>query len=274
MNLTTWLFLYLAGIVELALRYRLSFGKDPAAFIVLLPLLALLLPRPQARGVRIAGMLVALACSALFVRSLLLDYWDTQRLDCALLAAGAGLGSLFAVDDERRDNGFAGANWLLVSLAWSPSAPWLGLGAAATLSMGSGATPGGEADREMPTLSPGWLLFWIGLALPKPWWDSDDWGALGTALWALGVAVTHLPVLRALRPPRPLLLLALIPFLYPWIPLWIWAPLLGVVSGYGFKASRAPWPRSAPFALLGGLLLSYALHSNLQWFGWLVWGAT
>jgi hypothetical protein len=278
MNLTSWLFLYLAGLVQLAIRYRLSFGKDFAAVIVLLPLLAVLLPRPQRRDLRAAGTLVALLCSALFVRSVLLDYWDTQRLDCALLAAGTGLGSLFAVDDERHGHGGSIASWLLVSLGWglalwTPAAPWLALGPAAMLSLWGGAPRSpGAAEQGAAGVSPAWLLFWIGLALPKPWWDSDDWGVLGTALWALGVAATHLPVARDLRPRFPLLSLAMIPLLYPWVPLWIWAPLLGVASGYGLQASRPAWPRAAPFALLGGLVLSYALHSNLQWFGWLVWG--
>ena len=110
--------------------------------------------------------------------------------------------------------------------------------------------------------------------MSKPWWDSDTWGALGIALWALAVAITCLPRIRELRLPFPLASLALVPLLYPWLPVWIWAPLLGLLSGWALQRSARPWHRAAGYALLLGLLLSYGLHSNLQWFGLWVWGRT
>lgn len=275
MSLTTWLFLYLAGLVELAIRYRLSLGKGLAASVVLIPLLVLAIPRPQRRRLQVAGALLAMGCAILFARELSLDFWDTTRMDLALLTAGIGVGGLLAVREESSRPGWHIANWLLVSVGWllalwNPIGPMLAIAPAAALAVWHRAEP---PTKEVAGSSPAWLLFWIGMALPKPWWDSDSLGAMGTALWALGVAGTYAPKLRDLRPPLPLLAVILIPLVYAWLPLWIWAPLLGLLSGFALQQTARPWPWAAAYALVGGLLLSYGLHSNLQLFGLLVWGS-
>jgi hypothetical protein len=274
MNMTTWLFLYLAGLMEAAIRYRLSLRDGWCAVLILLPLALLGMPRPKRPSVRWLGLLITLGCSIAFARSVSMDFWDTERLDLAFLIAGIGLGAWLCVRESRPDSAWQVAEWLMVSLGWllalwNPFAPWMALAPAAALALWSPlqAVPGNTSG-----LSPSWLLFWIGMAVSKPWWDSDTWGALGVALWALAVAITCLPRIRALRPPLPLASLALVPLLYPWLPVWIWAPLLGLLTGWALQRSARPWHRAAGYALLGGLLLSYGLHSNLQWFGPWVWG--
>ena len=87
------------------------------------------------------------------------------------------------------------------------------------------------------------------------------------------VAVTYVPKMRDLRPPLPLplLSLALIPFLNPWLPIWIWAPVLGLLAGWALQHTARPWHWAAGYALPAGLMISYGMHTNLQAFGWLVW---
>ncbi len=274
MNITTWFFLYLAGLVEAAIRYRFSLGDGWSAALILLPLALLAMPRPQQPSVRWLGLLITLGCSIAFARSVSLDFWDTERPDLALLAAGIGLGGWLTVRESGTNPVWQVAEWLLVSLAWllavwHPFAPWMALAPAAALAL---LPPSAAAAGKASGLSPAWVLFWIGMAVSKPWWDSDAWGALGVALWALAVAITCLPRIRELRLPFPLASLALAPMLYAWLPVWIWAPLLGLLSGWALQRSARPWLRAAGYALLVGMLLSYGLHSNLQWFGLWVWG--
>jgi len=284
-SITTWLFLYVAGLMELATRYRLSFGKGFTALIVVIPLFALAIPRPQeltlkwARTVQLVGAMLALGCTILFARALSLDFWDVERQDLAWLAAGIGVGGLLAVREEHSRSEWHIANWLIVSVGWllalwNPIGPWLAIAPAALLAMWQRVTPPNATEVNKATgLSPAWLLFWIGIALPKSWWDSDSWGAMGTALWALGVAITYVPKMRDLRPPFLLLALALVPLLYPWLSIWIWSPVLGVLSGWAIQQTTRPWHWATAFALLAGLIVSYGVHSNLQLFGWLVWGS-
>ena len=287
MSFTAWLFLYVAGLMELAIRYRMSLGGKLTTLVILLPLLSLpllslpfLVRLPRRRGVRVVGTVLALICAVAIARALSLDFWDTNRLDLGWLSAGIGFGGLLAVDRyDSADQKLRVAEWLLVSggwllMLWNPFGPWLALAPASALVMfRSDGPPAPQTAVTTAGLSPAWLLFWIGMALPKPWWDSDVSGALATALWALAVAGAHLPGVRDLTLPKPLLILSLLPLLYPWMPLWIWAPLLGVLCGWALRRAAGPWHWSAPYALLAGLMLSYGLHSNLQWFGLLVWGA-
>jgi hypothetical protein len=274
-NISTWLFLYLTGLMELDIRYRLTTIHWQSTLVIMIPLLALAAARPLSRGWRWLGAALSLACSICMARELSLDFWDTQRLDLALLSAGIGLGGLLTVREECTYPGWNIVNWLTIAAGWAlalwhPLGPWIAMGPAASLAL--------WRRPESPVvkiggLSPAWLLFWIGMAISKPWWDTDDWGEWIVALWALGVTASYLPKVRELRLPWPLAVIALLPLLYPWIPYWVWAPLLGLVSGYALQHSARPWHHLAGYALLAGMLLSYTMHSNLELFGPLVWGS-
>lgn len=275
MSYASWLFLYLAGLMELDIRYRLTLHHIPATLIVLLPLAVMAAPRPQHQALRCYGVALTLACAVMMARLLTLDFWNTERIDLALLSAGIGLGGLLATRDDHAEPDWELANWLVIGAGWLvglwlPLGPWIAMGAATTLALWPRtALP----VRPVSGLSASWLLFWIGMAISKPWWDSDDWGEWVVALWAGGVACSYLPGVRAWRPPVPLLLIALFPLLYPWIANWLWAPLLGLLCGGALQATARPWRRAAGYALLAGMVLSYILHSNLELFGPLVWGA-
>jgi hypothetical protein len=284
MSLATWLFLYLAGLMELAMRYRLSITKNVAAYVVLIPLVVLALPRWQirlpkvARILHLVGAMLAFFCAVLFARRMSLEFWDTDSVDLALLSAGIGVGGLLAVREESGLNEWQFANWLIVSVGWllalwNPIGPWLAIGPATSLALWQRANSAEPLPEKKAGLSPAWVLFLIGMGMSKSWWDSDSWGALGTATWAFGVASTYLPKICDMKPRWSLLWLALFPFLYAWLPVWLWSLVLGLLSGWAIQQTARPWHRAAAFALLGGLFLSYGLHSNLQWFGWLVWGS-
>jgi hypothetical protein len=286
MSLVAWLFLYLAGLMELAMRYRLSLSRGHTAFVILIPLAFLAIAHWQKRKLKpeleralpVLGAVLACGCAITFARNVSLDFWDTERMDMAWLSAGIGIGGLFAVREESSLTQWQFANWLIVSVGWllalwNPIGPWLAIGPAASLGVWQRAAPVEQSPKNKTIgLSPAWVLFLIGMGMSKSWWDSDTWGALGTGLWAFGVALTYLGRMRSVEQRWPLLWLALFPFLYPWLPIWIWAPLFGLLSGWALQQSARPWHWAAAYALLGGFLLSYGLHSNLQWFDWLVWG--
>jgi len=275
MSYAAWLFLYLAGLTELAVRYRATLHNLPATLIVLLPLLAMAAPRSGHRALRWSGVALTLGCALGMARVLSLDFWNTERIDLALLSAGIGLGGLLAIREDAGEPAWELSNWLLIAAGWLcglwlPLGPWIAMGAAATLALWPRPRLPLSA---VAGLSAPWLLFWIGMAISKPWWDSDDWGAWVVALWAGGVACSYLPRLRRWRPPRPLLLIALFPLLYAWLAHWLWALPLGLLCGCALQGSARPWPRAAGYALLAGILVSYLVHSNLELFGPLVWGA-
>ena len=275
MSYTTWLFLYLAGLMELDIRYRLTTHHLPATLIALLPLAAMVLPMRARPAWRWPAVALTLCCSILMARGLSLDFWNTERIDLALLSAGIGLGGLLVVRAEPRAPAWALANWLVIAAGWLvglwlPLGPWIAMGAAATLALWPQTQ---QEDDTAPGLSAPWLLFWIGMAISKPWWDSDEWGEWTVAVWAFGVACAHLPLLRRWRAPQPLWLIALLPLLYPWLPNWLWALPLGFICGSAVQHSARPWPRLAGYALFAGMVLSYIMHSNLALFGPLLWGA-
>ena len=275
MSYATWLFLYLAGLMELDIRYRLTMHHLPATLIALLPLAAMAMPIGERRAWRLPAVVLTLCCAVLMARQLSLDFWNTERVDLALLSAGIGLGGLLVVRAEPAAPAWALVNWLVSAAGWLvglwlPLGPWIAMGAAATLALWPQTQ---QQDDAAPGLSAPWLLFWIGMAISKPWWDSDEWGEWTVALWAFGVACAHLPLLRRWRAPLPLLLIALFPLLYPWLANWLWALVLGLICGSTLQRSARPWPRITGYALLAGMLLSYIMHSNLELFGPLVWGA-
>jgi hypothetical protein len=275
MSYTAWLLLYLAGLVELTVRYRATLHSPTATLILLLPLLAMAAPRARHPTLRYVGVALTLGCALAMARLLSLDFWNTERIDLALLSAGIGLGGLLSLREDGAEPDWELVNWLLIAAGWLgglwlPLGPWLAMGAAATLALWP------RPPRPLHAVagwSAPWLLFWIGMAISKPWWDSDEWGAGVVALWAAGAACSCLPRVRGWRPPRPLLVIALFPLLYPWIPNWLWALPLGLLCGAALQGSARPWPRIAGYALFAGLLLSYLVHSNLELFGPLVWGA-
>jgi hypothetical protein len=295
MRFSTWLFLYVAGLIELALRYRVSFGRGSAAIILLIPLLAVAIPRrfvlkakfhPKLdRVLPWLGAILAFVCAIVFARITSLDFWDTQRFDLAWLCAGIGLGGWLAIQDdhdsqsETTDN-WNIVNWLMVSVGWlltlwHPTAMWLLIGPIAAMSLLQSRNTN-MTERALPVtglVSAGWVMFLIGLGVSKTWWDSDTMGALGTALWGLGVAAASLPKVRNVMLGYTLVWLALFPLLYVWLPIWMWAPGYGVLCGWAFQRTIMPWNQAITYVLLLGLLLSYALHSNLQIFGLLLWGA-
>ena len=102
MSYTTWLFLYLAGLMELDIRYRLTTHHLPATLIALLPLAALALPLRARPAWRWPAVTLTLCCAVLMARGLSLDFWNTERIDLALLSAGIGLGGLLVVRAEPR----------------------------------------------------------------------------------------------------------------------------------------------------------------------------
>ena len=275
MNINSWRFLYLAGFVEFALRSRLALDGSLATLGLLLPLLLLPLRIPLRRDLQIAGLLLALGCSIALARSLSLEFWDTQRADLAWLCAGIGVGGLLTVRSSRPDSAMTAAEWLVVGLGWlvgtwQPGGPWLAMAPAALFTFFRQPAQPGMVRTGLPAA---WLLFWIGMGLSRPWWDAGSIGALATAIWAAGVAVSYLPVISRLKLPRPLIAVALLPLLYPWLPAPVWALVFGLLCGWSLQHAAQPQRRVSSFALLLGLLLSFGLHSNLQWFGWLLWGA-
>ncbi len=283
MSLIAWLFLYVAGLIELAVRYRVPLDSGHTAGVLLLPLaFAPLLPVVRnriafPRALITAGVLLTVSCSAIFARSVSLDVWDVGRMDLAWLSVGIGVGALLCVRDELAWS-MQALSWCIVSLgwllaAWNPAGQWLALAPAATLALWRGPQEVRDAPHNATaTLSASWTVFWIGITISKPWWDSDDLSAPATALWALAVAASHHPLLRGLRLPAPLWCLTLFGLSYGWLPIWLWAPIEGLLCGWALQRTRQPWRLTCSYALAGGLVLSYVLHSNLQLTGWLLWG--
>lgn len=275
-----WLCLYLGGLVHLLTLYGYS-ALQGAGALLLLPIVLLpLLPWAARRVswlldpllVRAMGLL-GFACALLFVRAVYLDAWDTWRWGPDLLAAGAGIGSLWAATAEPEAPGPGTWAWIgcwLLAGFLDPAVPLLGAGLAGVLSA-SGQWPAGPIQAvPPPALRRPWLLFLLfGLALPKPWWDfglRPEW-ALASAAVGLGGALAMLPSARRqlAKVPETVLALALgiLAVLYwPTLGL-VWGSAVGIFAG----ASWNRLPRGSAWAVpglafLGGLLLSFALHAN------------
>ncbi len=276
-----WLFLYLGCLIQMLTQYRLDLNH-PATLLMALPILALpLLDRlcrllPWLLGktaLRVAGVLALLSALAL-ARSLNLGFWDTRHLGLAALCALLGLGLLLVVRSVPREGASFGlwlwiAAWLFAA-SWHPVMTFIGAGLSACLG-GFNRWPEGQplvpATRR---LGPFWAMTLLGLVVSKPWFDfnlESTWAPV-LALFALAVGVAGRPWIqkRLERLPSavPLSLLALAFVLYPSAWALAWGAEVGLCWG-------ALWPRLArPLSLtrasLGfvlGLLVSYALHSNL-----------
>lgn len=279
--IAVWLFLYLGSLIQMLTLYRLDANR-PATLVLLLPLLALpLLDRLGGRlpwlagraATRVAG-LVSFGAALALARSLNLGFWETRHLGLAALSALAGGGLLLVLRALVRPEAAMGhwvwlAAWLYAA-QWHPVLPFLGAGLSALLG-GFGrwpesAAPGPGARRSAPF----WTMALLGLVLAKPWYDFNLEGAWAPplALFSLAAGAAALPRLRERVEPVPgsvLLVLLALPFLayHPaWLP--VWALAVGLCWGSLWVRLPRPLPVTRlSFGFLLGLLVSYALHSNL-----------
>lgn len=276
-----WLFLYLGSLVQMLTLFRLDLNKPATLFALLpflvLPFMGLLLRQlpwlKHPAVIRGAG-LVSFACAVTMARILHLGFWDTRHLGVGALCAGVGLGLLLVMRASSRGEAGLGlwlwiAAWLYAG-AWHPVMPFLGAGLSAVLCAFDVLPEGGTLPPSTKTVHPFWSLFLLGLVLPKPWFDFNleaGW-APAMAAFALAAGLAGLAPIRAAldRLPSPLLLvlLAMAFVAYPsaWAP--IWAGVVGLL--FGALWLRLPRPLSlvpVTYGFLLGLLVSYALHSNL-----------
>ena len=276
-----WLFLYLGCLIQLLTLYRLDLNK-PATLLLALPILFLplmdrisrhlpwLLGKGVVRGAGLLSLLSALAMA----RILNLGFWETRHLGLGMLSALVGLGLLLVVRSKPRENAGPGlwlwiAAWEFTGL-WHPVMPLVGAGLSAFLGA-FGRWPEGEplspASRSASSF---WTMLLLGLVLPKPWFDFNLEGtwAPSTAVFALTVGVVGLSRLREglnhLSTALLLILLALAFVAYPSAWALAWSAMVGLL--WGALWLRLPRPLSLAKLSLGfvlGLLVSYALHSNL-----------
>ncbi len=276
-----WLFLYLGSLVQMLTLYRLDLNK-PATLFALLPFLVLpvmgwllrQLPVLKSPAVLRGVGLLSFACAVAMARILHLGFWDTRHLGVGALCAGVGLGLLLVVRTASRgEAGFGLWLWMAAWLyagAWHPVLPFLGAGLSALLYALGGLPQGDSTPAATKRLHPFWTLLLLGLVLPKPWFDFNlepGW-APAMAAFAVAVGVAGLAPMRAALdrlPSAALLLLLAVAFVaYPsaWAP--VWAAAVGLVFSALWR--RLPRPLSLAlitYGFLVGLLVSYALHSNL-----------
>lgn len=276
-----WLFLYLGCLVRLLTLYRLD-AKAPATLLMALPILLLpimdmlchALPALQKKvTLRVAG-LVALSAALVLARSLNLGFWETRQLGLGALCAALGLGLSLVVQSQPKEQGGPGlwvwiAAWEFAGL-WHPVLTFVGAGLTAFL-CAFGAWPGGRAlSATSHRLRPFWPLLLLGLVLPKPWFDFNlegQWAA-AMAVFALATAIAGLSLLRTAldRLPTALLvvMLGLHFFIYPQGWTLYWALAVGLLWGCLWPRFSRPLGRTrSSLGFLLGLLISFALHSNL-----------
>ena len=275
-----WLFLYLGCLIRLLTLYRLDLNKP--ATLLLLPFLVQpwlaglcrrqpwLLRQAVLRG---AGLL-ALATALALARSLNLGFWETRHLGMAALGALLGLSLALVAQSQPRASSGPGL-WIWIAFwefagSWHPVLTLVGAGLAAFLAAFGTWPESRPATPSVHRLSPVWTLALLGLVLPKPWFDYQFEGtwAGGMAVFALAAGLASLAAFRErldrLPSAWPLTLLALAFFIYPSAWILSWAAAVGLL--WGLIWSRLPETMPLSRAGLGfafGLLLSYALHSNL-----------
>jgi len=280
--IAAWLFLYLGGLVHLLAVYGTEFQSARFA-IILAPIALLPLPVILKRhwpatfhGVSLkvissAGMAAAL----LFLRGLNLDHWNTPNLTPCLLVATIGVASLWvALADPLREDG--AIIWMRIGV-WQltgylhPGMPLAGASVFAFMGAFGLLKPVPFEAGTAPAPRPFLAAFVLGMTLAKPWWDysaNPGW-APDLAAWGLGAALTYLPPLRRLGARLPMgVLYAIMASLFViYVPQWGWAwgMILGMAWGWTWQrlGRPLPFPRLT-YGLLLGLMLSFALHANLQ----------
>jgi hypothetical protein len=154
--------------------------------------------------------------------------------------------------------------------SWHPILPFLGAGLSACL-CAFGLWPEGRTESPVGRKANAFLvMLLLGLVLPKPWFDFNLEGAWAVAMAAFAVAVGLAGFARLRtwldRIPNTVLSLLLTTAFVVYPSAWaaVWAAGLGLVWGTLWR--RLPKPLALTPVSLGfvlGLLVSYALHSNL-----------
>jgi hypothetical protein len=276
-----WLFLYLGCLVHLLTLYRLDLNR-PATLLMALPILILPLmdrlcryqPWLLGKGVLRGAGLTSLLSALILARTLNLGFWETRHLGLAALCGLLGLGLLLVIRSFPREGAEPGL-WLWIAAwqvagFWHPVLTFVGAGLSAFLGAWGWWPEGDPPPITSRRLGSFWSLALLGLVLPKPWFDFNleaTWAPV-MAVFALAVGVAGLPRLRQSldRLPNavPLVLLGLAFVLYPSAWALAWGAVLGL--GWGVLWPRLPRPLALTRVSLGfvlGLLVSYALHSNL-----------
>ena len=276
-----WLFLYLGCLIRLLTMYRLDVNR-PATLLMVLPILALplldrfgpkqawLLGRSALQVAGVASLLSALAMA----RILNLGFWETRHLGLGALCSLMGLGLLLVVRSFPRENASPGL-WIWIAVwefagLWHPILTFVGVGLSAFLGAFGWFPEGDALEPSSRRAHSFWTTALLGLVLSKPWFDFNLEGAWAPAMavFALAVGATTLPLLRKRLEGIPsagaLGLLAVAFLAYPSAWVLAWAVVVGLA--WGTMWPRLPRPLSLTRTSLGyvmGLLVSYALHSNL-----------
>ena len=277
-----WILLYLAGLCHLLALNGFDLQR-PAAWLILLPILALLGGGPLRRRapglfapafLRAAGLL-GLAGTLLLARHLHLAGWDVRDAWPDLLAATGGLGSIWVLLGSAEADAPGAPHWLWIAF-WlltgflDPALPLVGAGLAGFLTAW-GLLPRQPVTGARPAMRQIALTFFLlGLTFSKAGWDfgpRPDWAFAGAAL-GLGAALAQLSPLqsRLARLPDGVLPLGIGLLAIAYAPglLLPWGALLGILVSLAW--ARAPRPFAIARlggALLLGIVCSFALHSNL-----------
>jgi hypothetical protein len=280
--IAAWLFLYVGGLVHVMATYGLDFD-NPRTAVLLVPFALVPLPlllqrrRPDLfaavppRAMAVAGLLCALA----FLRGINLDFWASHSLPSALVIAAMGLTSFWvAIARPYLEDG--PAIWLRIGV-WqltgflNPGLPLAGASVFAVLGTFGFLRP--VAYQPSPARAPQAFTaaLLLGLVLAKPWWDYSGNGgwAPDLAAWGLGAALAYPGFVRSAgaRVPMALLQAALAVLFVVYSPElgWAWGLLLGLIWGWIWQRLARPLPRQRlTYGFLLGLVLSFALHANLQ----------
>ncbi len=278
-----WIFLYLEGLCRLLAMNGFTI-RGAVTCLVLLPILALFIGGTVRRRLpalfganvlRVAGTL-GFAALLLLSRHLHLAGWDVRDAWPNLLVATGGLGSFWVLLGSAEEASPSVGHWLWIAF-WlltgfmDPALPLVGAGLAGFLTawglLPRQPVPGGgrPAMRQLSL-----TFFLVGLTFSKAGWDfgpRPDWAFAGAAL-GLGAALAQLGPLHRLLARIPDLALplgiGLLAILYTPGLLLPWGALLGVLVALAWARASRPFATARlGGALLLGMVVSFALHSNL-----------